>query len=270
MPRPPRRPPFALLSLLLAFGGCTGEGRSASDGAAASPTPATSATSVTSVSPATPEVSPRAPVDTSSPSPPAAASPASAPPVVVFLGDSLTAGLGLAAEQAYPALVESRLAAAGTPIRAVNAGVSGDTSAGGLRRLAWLLRQRPDVVVVELGANDALRGQPVAGIEANLREIVEQARDGGARVLLVGLRIPPNYGEDYAESFAAVFPRVADDLDVPLLPVLLEGVAGRAELNLADGIHPNATGHQRVAELMADHLQPLLREDRPAAAAAGR
>jgi acyl-CoA thioesterase-1 len=182
-------------------------------------------------------------------------------PVVVFLGDSLTAGLGLAAEEAFPALVAERLARAGRPIRPVNAGVSGDTSAGGLRRLPWLLRQSPHVVVVELGANDALRGQPVEGIEENLRRIVEQSRAAGAQVLLVGLQVPPSYGDDYARRFAALYPRLAEELDVPLLPFLLEGVAGRGELNLADGLHPNAEGHRRIADLLAPHLAGVLADE---------
>ena len=188
-------------------------------------------------------------------------------PVVVFLGDSLTAGLGLSAEEAWPTLLDDQLATAGTPIRAVNAGVSGDTSAGGLRRLAWLLRQRPDVVVVELGANDGLRGQPVTGVEANLRQIVERSRAAGARVLLVGLRVPPSLGGDYARQFADLYPRLARELDVPLVPFLLEGVAGDPNLNLPDGIHPNAEGQRRVAAVVRPHLERLLAEE-PAAQAA--
>ncbi|HVS03164.1 MAG TPA: arylesterase, partial [Thermoanaerobaculia bacterium] len=128
---------------------------------------------------------------------------------MVFLGDSLTAGLGLAAEQAFPARLERLLGERGRPIDAVNAGVSGDTTAGGLRRVPWLLRQEPDLLVVELGANDALRGQPIAGVEANLRAIVEQARAAGVPVLLVGMRIPPSYGGEYATAFTELYPRLA-------------------------------------------------------------
>jgi acyl-CoA thioesterase-1 len=141
----------------------------------------------------------------------------------------------------------------------VNAGVSGDTSAGALRRLEWLLQQRPHVVVVELGANDALRGQPVSAIEANLRAIVEQSRAAGARVLLVGMRVPTSYGPEYAGDFAAMFPRLAKSLGVPLVPFLLEGVAGRPRLNLEDGIHPNAEGQKVVAATVLPHLERLLR-----------
>jgi acyl-CoA thioesterase-1 len=179
--------------------------------------------------------------------------------VVVFLGDSLTAGYGLPADQAFPSILEKRLRERGTRVRAVNAGVSGDTSAGALRRLPWVLRQKPDVVVVELGANDALRGQPPAGIEANLRAITEQARASGARVLLVGMRIPTSYGRDYADEVEALYPRLAKSLDVPLVPFLLEGVAGRPGLNLGDGIHPNAEGQKIVAANVLPHLEGLLR-----------
>ncbi len=188
-------------------------------------------------------------------------------PLVVFLGDSLTAGLGLAEEEAFPSLVRDRLAEEGLPVRVVNAGVSGDTTAGGLRRLAWVLRQKPDVVVVELGANDGLRGLPVGEIEWNLHQIVRRARAAGAEVLLLGMRIPPNYGPDYAASFAAVYPRIARDLDVLLVPFLLEGVGGEPNLNLGDGIHPNARGHERVAENVLSVLSEVLparRNDLPA------
>lgn len=176
-------------------------------------------------------------------------------PLVVFLGDSLTAGLGLEAEQAFPARVEDRLEELGTPIRVVNAGVSGDTSAGGLRRLDWLLRQKPAVLVVGLGANDGLRGLPVGETEKNLREIVRRAQAAGVRVLLLGMMIPPNYG-DYAAEFGEVYPRLARDLGVPLVPFLLDGVGGVPELNLPDGLHPNVEGQERVA----DNVVPRLRE----------
>jgi len=188
-------------------------------------------------------------------------------PRVVFLGDSLTAGYGLAEDDAYPALIEAALAAEGRPVRVVNAGVSGDTSAGGLSRLDWVLRLEPDVVVVELGPNDGLRGLPLDATEANLRRIVERIEAAGARVLLVGLLIPPNYGPDYAGRFAAIYPRLAAELDVPLVPFLLEGVGGEPDLNLADGIHPNAAGHRRLADNVLPHLRPLLGEAAAGAAA---
>jgi acyl-CoA thioesterase-1 len=201
-----------------------------------------------------------APVAT--PQPAATADTASAPqpaaPLVVFLGDSLSAGYGLAEEEAFPALLAARLTAAGRPIRVVNAGVSGDTSAGGRQRLDWLLRQQPDVLVVELGANDALRGQPLAATEENLRAIIQRAREAGVEVLLCGMQIPPNYGPEYTTGFAELFPRLARELEVELVPFLLAGVGGVPELNLPDGIHPTAEGHQRVAANVEPHLHAVL------------
>lgn len=179
---------------------------------------------------------------------------------VVFLGDSLTAGLGLPEDEAYPALLEERLEASGRPVEVINAGVSGDTSAGGLARLDWLLAQDPDVLVVELGPNDGLRGLDLDETEANLRQIVSRARAAGARVLLTGLRLPPNYGPDYAGDFRALYPRIAEDLGIPLVPFLLEGVGGEPELNLPDGLHPNARGQRRLADNVQPHLERILDE----------
>ncbi len=178
--------------------------------------------------------------------------------VVVALGDSLTAGLGVSAEEAYPALLDARLHREGFAYRVVNAGVSGDTSAGGLRRLDWVLRLHPEIVIVALGANDGLRGQPPAALRDNLMHIVERARAAGARVLLAGMRMPPNYGDEYAREFAAVYPAVARATGVPLAPFLLEGVAGNPRLNQPDGIHPTAEGQRVIAERLWPHLRPLL------------
>jgi acyl-CoA thioesterase I len=179
-------------------------------------------------------------------------------PLVVFLGDSLTAGYGLSAEEAFPAHVERELGARGLPVRVLNAGVSGDTSAGGRERLAWFLDQRPAIVVVALGANDGLRGQPVAATEANLRDIVERSQAAGARVVLAGIRIPPNYGPDYRRGFEAIYPRLAAEYGVALIPFLLEGVAADPALNLPDGIHPNADGQKIVAATVAAALEPIV------------
>ena len=186
--------------------------------------------------------------------PPAAA----AERVVVALGDSLTAGQGVAAGEAYPALLEARLRREGYAYRVVNAGVSGDTSAGGLRRVDWVLRTKPDVVIVALGANDGLRGLSVDTLRDNLEGIVTRLRTAGARVLLAGMRVPPNYGDDYARAFAAVFPAVAKRTGVPLAPFLLDGVAGEPRLNQPDGIHPTAEGQRVMAERLWPHLRPLL------------
>lgn len=179
--------------------------------------------------------------------------------VIVALGDSLTAGLGVAAEEAYPALLESRLRRAGFAYRVVNAGVSGDTSAGGLRRLDWVLRSRPEIVVVALGANDGLRGVPITALRDNLTAIVTRLQASGARVLLVGMRLPPNYGAAYANAFAETFHDVARRTSCAFLPFLLEGVGGDPALNQADGIHPNAAGQRAVAERIWPALQPLVR-----------
>jgi len=179
--------------------------------------------------------------------------------VIVVLGDSLTAGLGVDAEEAYPALLQTRLRREGFAYRIVNAGVSGDTTAGAVRRLDWVLRAHPAIVVVALGANDGLRGLPVTAMRDNLVLIVTRLQASGARVLLAGMRLPPNYGEAYTREFAEAFRAVARQTSVPLVPFLLEGVAGDARLNQADGIHPNAAGQRVVAERLWPAIRPLLR-----------
>lgn len=183
-----------------------------------------------------------------------------AEPVIVALGDSLTAGYGVAAHEAYPALLEAILRREGYPYRVVNAGVSGDTTAGGLRRVDWVLRARPEVAIVALGANDGLRGLSVVRMRENLARIVRRLQAGGARVLLAGMRVPPNYGAAYAREFAAAFPAVARQTGARLMPSLLDGVAAQPALSQEDGIHPNAAGHQVLAEQLWPHLKPLLRK----------
>jgi acyl-CoA thioesterase-1 len=178
--------------------------------------------------------------------------------VIVALGDSLTAGFGVAPDEAWPARIAARLAREGYPYRVVNAGVSGDTSAGALRRVDWTLRSRPEIVIVAVGANDGLRGQPVAMLRDNLDAIVRRLHDAGARVLLAGMRMPPNYGETYTRAFATAYTDVARRTRTPLVPFLLDGVAANAALNQADGIHPNAEGHRVIAERLWPHLEPLL------------
>ncbi len=177
-------------------------------------------------------------------------------PRVVFLGDSITAGLGVDAGQTFPALIGDALAREGIDVDVVNAGVSGDTTAGGLARLDWFLRQKPQVIVVGLGGNDGLRGQDVKSSERNLRAIVTRARDAGVGVLLLGMMMPPNYGPEYTNQFREIYPRLAKELGVPLVPFLLEGVGGEARLNQRDGIHPTAEGHERIAA----HVLPQVRE----------
>jgi len=178
--------------------------------------------------------------------------------VIVALGDSLTAGFGVAAEEAWPALIETRLRREGYPYRVVNAGASGDTTAGGLRRVDWVLRNRPEVAVVALGANDGLRGLGTDAMRANLLAIVERLRAAGARVLVAGMEVPPNYGAVYARAFRSVFPEVARQTGSALMPFLLDGVAADPRLNQADGIHPNAAGHRAIAERVWPHLVALL------------
>jgi acyl-CoA thioesterase-1 len=181
---------------------------------------------------------------------------------VVFLGTSLTAGLGLSGpEHAWPARVAEVADSAGLPLVAVNAGVSGDTSAGGLRRLDWILRQPLDVLVVELGANDGLRGQDPEATAENLRRIVRAVRERWPRaaVLLCAMEAPPNMGEEYTRRFRAIFPAVAEETGAVLVPFLLDGVAGVAELNQDDGMHPTPEGHRRMAANVWPSLEPAVR-----------
>jgi acyl-CoA thioesterase I len=179
-------------------------------------------------------------------------------PLVVFLGDSLTSGWNIDEGEAYPALVEGMLRDDGYAVRVQNAGVSGDTAAGGSRRLAWVLRQKPDVVVVALGGNDGLRGLELAPMEASLREILTGVRASGAKALLVGMKIPPNMGADYARRFEEIYTRLAREHGVPLVPFLLEGVAGRPDLLFPDGIHPKPEGHRIMATTVRPYVQDLV------------
>jgi acyl-CoA thioesterase I len=178
--------------------------------------------------------------------------------VIVALGDSLTAGLGVAADEAYPARLEARLAREGYAYRVVNAGVSGDTTAGGLRRVDWVLRAKPEIVIVALGANDGLRAQSPQAMRENLATIVRRLQAAGARVLLAGMRLPPNYGAEYTKEFQAVFPEVARSTGVAFMPFLLDGVAADPRLNQPDGIHPTAAGQQVIADRLWPYLRPLL------------
>jgi acyl-CoA thioesterase-1 len=186
------------------------------------------------------------------------AAPAAATRRLVFLGDSLTAGLGLPIDDAFPSLIARRLEARGRGWTVVNAGVSGDTTAGGLRRLDWALDGGADIVVVALGGNDGLRGLPVDDLARNLDAIVSRAKASGAAVVLAGMEAPPNTGPDYTTRFRAVYPAVAARHQVTLLPFLLDGVAGEVSLNQNDGIHPNQEGARRVADLLWRTLEPVI------------
>ena len=182
---------------------------------------------------------------------------------VVFFGDSLTEGYGLANPMAesYPALIGERLEAAGIPARVVNAGNSGETSAGGVRRADWVLsRTTPDIFVLALGGNDMLRGQPPEETERNLRAILERVRETApeAQLVVAGLEALPNYGEEYGDAYREVFASAAADFDAALVPFILEGVAGVRELNQPDGVHPTAEGQRRIAATVWEVLGPLV------------
>jgi acyl-CoA thioesterase-1 len=190
----------------------------------------------------------------------AAASAYSAPKTVLVLGDSLSAEYGLARGAGWVALLEQKLQAQKIDARIVNASVSGETTSGGRTRLPALLsKHKPAIVVIELGANDGLRGLPVAAAEANLRAMVTQARGAGAQVLLVGMRMPPNYGRDYADKFFAMFGALSKDVKAPLAPFMLDGVADKTELFQADRLHPLASAHPIILGNIWPHLQPLLK-----------
>jgi acyl-CoA thioesterase I len=184
--------------------------------------------------------------------------PASARPRIVFLGDSLTAGYGLERSESVPSLIQTRLNSEGYSYEVVNAGVSGDTSAGGLSRLDWSLEGDVDVLVVELGANDGLRGLPVDAMKRNLDEIIRRAKGRGIMVLLTGMEAPPNYGAAYTNEFRQVFADLAREHHVAFLPFYLQGVAGVPALNIADGMHPNPAGARMVEGTVWRALEPLL------------
>lgn len=187
---------------------------------------------------------------------------ASAEGTVLVLGTSLTAGLGVGLEQAYPALLQEKIDSAGLPFQVVNAGVSGETSAGARRRLEWLLRQPFDVLVLETGANDMLRGSDPDATRANLVAVVERVREArpGTRIVLAGMRAHPNLGRSYVRSFESIYPEVAREDSLVLVPFLLEGVAGRPSLNQGDGLHPNAAGQRHIAATVWGTLEPVLRD----------
>jgi acyl-CoA thioesterase I len=181
---------------------------------------------------------------------------------VVFLGDSLTAGLGVQSSEAFPALVAEKIHAARLPFEVENAGLSGDTSAGGLRRIDWLLQKRIDLLVIELGANDGLRGLDLKSMKANLQAIIDKtkAKNPQVKIVLAGMQVPPNLGADYAAGFQRVYADLARENNATLIPFLLEGVGGHRELNQPDLIHPNPAGHRIVADLVWRALEPILRQ----------
>lgn len=179
-------------------------------------------------------------------------------PRIVAFGDSLTAGLGVQANESYPAQLQRRLNDLRYPYRVINAGVSGDTTAGGLRRVPWILNNKPELVILELGANDGLRGLDVDQVKHNLQQIIEQLRKAGATVILAGMKLPPNYGQDYTTRFEAIYPALAKEYGLPLIPFFLDGVGGASSLNQADGIHPTTEGYEIIVEQVLKVLEPVL------------
>ncbi len=204
------------------------------------------------------ERSPRTGAEEAPPLPPVAGA---SGPRIVILGDSLTAGLGLPMAQAFPSSLQRHVADEGLDYTVVNAGVSGDTSAGGVSRLDWALDGEVRILVLALGGNDGLRGLPVTELTANLSKVIERAQARGVKVILAGMEAPPNYGEKYTFDFHKVYPALAKKYRVPLVPFLLERVAGIPELNQADGIHPTAEGARLVADNVWTVLKPVLEED---------
>lgn len=186
-------------------------------------------------------------------------SPQNEPITIVFYGDSLTAGYGVGTELAFPALVGEKLVQAGHDVEIVNSGVSGETSAGGLTRIDWVMGRKTDIFILELGANDGLRGLPLAQTELNLQSIIDKvnAKYPDAQIVIAGMMVPPNMGPSYSQEFVQIFGRLAKKNDALLIPFLLDGVAGNPELNQPDGIHPNAKGHEIVAETVYQQLVKL-------------
>jgi len=181
--------------------------------------------------------------------------------VILFFGDSLTAGYGLNPEDAFPAVVDKSLNQSGVDVRVINSGLSGETSAGGLTRIDWVLRQPVDVFVLELGANDGLRGLPITETRKNLQLIIDKvkAKNPACKIVLAGMMVPPNMGKEYSDAFRGLFPEIARKNTAVLVPFLLDGVAGVERLNQADGIHPTAEGHAIVGENLARVLLPLVK-----------
>lgn len=177
---------------------------------------------------------------------------------IVVLGDSLTEGYHLTKEEAFPYLVEVELKKQGKIVKVINAGSSGATSASGLKRLDWYLRTKPDILILILGANDGLRGLKNADTEKNLSSVIEKAQSQNITVILGGMQMPTNYGENYRKEFAAIYPKLAKKYNIKLIPFILEGVGGVPELNLPDGIHPNAKGHQVMSKTVLNALEGLL------------
>lgn len=180
--------------------------------------------------------------------------------VVLAFGDSLTAGYGVKDEENYPSKLQAKIVSAGFPHKVINAGVSGDTTAGGVRRIRWLMKHEPEIVILALGANDGLRGLSVDEMRKNLETMIAICREHNAQILLAGMKALPNYGEDYMREFETVFPELAKKHDLIFLPFLLEGVAGEREYTQSDGLHPLASGYSIITDLVWQRLEPMLKK----------
>ena len=180
--------------------------------------------------------------------------------VVLAFGDSLTAGYGVKDEESYPSKLQEKISSAGFPHKVVNAGVSGDTTAGGVRRIRWLMKHEPEIVILALGANDGLRGLSIDEMRKNLEVMITICREHNAQILLAGMKALPNYGEDYMRKFETVFPELAEKHDLIFLPFLLEGVAGEREYTQSDGLHPLASGYSIITDLVWQRLKPMLKK----------
>ena len=189
---------------------------------------------------------------------------------IVFVGDSLTAGYGIDQENAFPALVGEFLKKRGFRVSVTNGGVSGSTTANASSRVKWFLKLKPDLFIIALGANDGLRGLSVKSSRKELAKAIELAKGSGAQVIIAGMKMPPNYGADYRKSFEDIFPSLAKQFSLPLIPFLLEGVAGEKELNLADGIHPNQKGHQVISKTVYPYIEKFLKKAKPQKKSSGK
>ncbi|MEX0609357.1 MAG: arylesterase [Balneolaceae bacterium] len=179
---------------------------------------------------------------------------------ILFFGDSITAGLGVDSEQAFPALIQNKIDSLGLDYQVVNAGLSGETSAGGVRRINWVLQRKIDIMILELGGNDGLRGIPVPSTKENLQEIINKAlaNNPEMEIIIAGMQVPPNLGSDYAEEFRSIYPKLAEENGLTLIPFILEGVGGEEDLNQPDGIHPTEEGHKLIAEVVWNILAGVL------------
>lgn len=179
---------------------------------------------------------------------------------ILFFGDSITAGLGVDKSQAFPALIQQKIDSLGLDYEAVNGGLSGETSAGGLRRIDWVMQREIDIMVLELGGNDGLRGIDLEDTKSNLQEIIDkvEAKYPDVQIILAGMQVPPNLGQEYTQEFEAMYPELAEENDLPLIPMIMDKIGGNEELMQGDGIHPTPQGHQEIAETVWENLEPML------------